>query len=368
MTGGQELRSKVIDTGLCTRCGGCVASCPADALAFTRNGIELKDGCIDCGNCVTICPGKGMDLSSHEKRCFGKSRDKPFGKKLGIYRKRIDLSAGEKEVFKAGYFGGRVSAICIHGLEKGMIDAALLTDWSDSEDLSIGKGVIARNREDVLRYASTKYVFSPVLSRLKDVARDGSINRVALVGLPCQIHAFRNMEQHDGTKHLTEKVKYVISLNCGAANLDEEGWGKIIYKLTGVKREDICGFKAFKISGKTIRFTVTEKNGNDHTKDIPMSRYMLAIGEIGVWERCGMCPDYAGDLSDISFGAPVIRTERGEELIRSAMEAGHLKKSKRNRMIAQYLVDLWAPFRKRWKARKNIKSRGSSGMYIPEYR
>jgi len=368
MTGGEDLRTNVIDQGLCTRCGGCVASCPVDALSFTRNGIELTGDCIDCGNCYAICPGMGVDLSSHEKRLFGRSRKRPLGSKKGIYLKRTDLSAGDRKIYRSGYFGGRVTATCIHGLENGFFDAVLMTDWSRTGDLSIGKGVIARTRDEVLSCSSSKYVFTPVLSLLKDINKDDTIKKVAVVGLPCHFHALRNMEMEPGTKHLTEKVEYAISLNCGAANLDESKWRTTISKLTRVKGDDIAGFSARKTSGSTIRFTVKKNDGAVIEKDLALSKYMLTIASVGVWRRCLMCPDYSGDLSDITFGAPVIRTAKGMKLIRSALESGDLVKSKTKRKTSQYFLDLIIPIRKRNRTLKNIKKRKKEGMKVPIFR
>jgi coenzyme F420 hydrogenase subunit beta len=305
--GFQDLKERIIDTGLCNRCGGCQASCPVNAISFTRTGLELAGECISCGNCTVVCPGGEIDLSFHEKRLFGSQRSSTFGRKLGIYIRKEYLKAGEDKVFRSGYFGGKVSALLIHALEKELIDAALLTDWSGTDELSIGRGVIARNREEVLSASSSKYVFSPVLNLLKDVRDDTGIGSAALVGLPCHIHAFRKMEIHEGTRPLTEKIRYVISLNCGTTNLTEEKWRMIIEEFTGISEKDISRFSARKISGTVIRFKVQTKLGYKLERDIKMSRYMARLATIGAWPRCMMCPDYSGELSDISFGAPYIR-------------------------------------------------------------
>ncbi len=363
-----DLKKNIIDTGLCTRCGGCAASCPVDAISFTNIGMVLTGECIGCGNCVTICPGGGVDLSSHEGRLFGSTRKKPLGSPLGIYRKKLDLSAYDIDIFKKGYFGGRVSAILIHALEAGSIDAALLTDWAGPGNLSIGSAGIARTRKEVLGYASSKYLFSPVLSELKDLYKDDSIRKAAIVALPCQVHAFRNMELHPGTVHLTGKIEYVIGLNCGASNLSEENWKRIIEKLTDVEQEDILDLRAWKVSGTRIHFKVTKKDGNVVEKEMSLNRYLAQINKVDVWPRCMMCPDYSNDLSDITFGMPYIRTEKGEGLVDSAIKANALKRSSINRKVAQFIIDLIMPRRKRKRTRKNIARRKKEGRPYPMFR
>lgn len=365
--GFDRLKETIIETGLCTRCGGCQASCPVDAISFTARGVELTGECISCGNCVAICPGGGIDMASHERRLFKKSRKSGFGNRLGIYQKKEQLKAGDEEVFRSGYTGGRVSAVLIHALDKGFIDAALLTDWSGTGDLSIGKGVIARTREEVLSAASSKYVFTPVLNLLKDIRDDSSVKSAALVGLPCHLHAFRKMEVHKGTRDLTSKVTYLIALNCGAANLDEEGWGGLIEELTGVNRSDMAGFSAEKISSAVVRFDVTRRDGKIIKKKIPLTRYLKKILEKGVWPRCKLCPDYSGELSDITFGAPYIRTRKGIDLVESAKNSNDLVRSSTKHVLVQSLTDLTISVRKRSRARKNIRKRKREGQPYPDF-
>ncbi|MEA3557914.1 MAG: 4Fe-4S binding protein, partial [Candidatus Thermoplasmatota archaeon] len=45
------MKRSVIYQDLCTRCGGCAASCPVNALSFGKDGIELVGDCIECGTC-----------------------------------------------------------------------------------------------------------------------------------------------------------------------------------------------------------------------------------------------------------------------------------------------------------------------------
>ncbi|MDG6225027.1 MAG: Coenzyme F420 hydrogenase/dehydrogenase, beta subunit C-terminal domain [Candidatus Thermoplasmatota archaeon] len=341
-----ELKEKVIDERLCTRCGGCAASCPVGCLDMGPDGVELVGECIECGICSRICPGSDVDISAHERRLFGR-KHRPLEAIQGIRLDRECLVASDKVIFKRGYFGGRVSALLIHLLDSGEMDAALLTDFSRKDGvLSTGSAAIARSREDVLSCAGSKNLFSPVLMLLRSVSEDPSINSAALVCLPCQAHAFRNMETDLSTRHLTAKVRLVVGLNCGAPNVDERGWHQVIGSLMGMPTDDISSIDIRRIKGGKLRMEAVSFSGDKKRREMTFARYSLKTLSQGVWPRCLVCADYSCYLSDITFGAPIVRTEAGRKALRSAKRAGVLKRSSLKRRAAQRAIDLYAGHRK----------------------
>ena len=47
----------------CVACGGCIATCPVDALELpSRRLMVAEDRCIRCGNCVRVCPVAAPEL------------------------------------------------------------------------------------------------------------------------------------------------------------------------------------------------------------------------------------------------------------------------------------------------------------------
>ncbi len=363
-----ELRRRIIDAGLCTLCGGCVASCPVSVLDFARDSITLKGECIECGACVRICPGKGVDLSSHEKELYGRSRKKPIGTRFGVYIERKHLTSSVMEFVKASYYGGRVASVLISAMEKGLIDSALMTDWGDKGLISQGKAVIARSRDDILSLVSSKYVFSPVLTLLRKADEDDSLENLAVVGLPCHVQALRNMMKDPAASKFTGKVRYVIGLNCGAPLRSEDEWRASISPLIGAEPGSIMEFKARKVKGTSIKVEARMKDGGQISKVVPIGRYLAIFAKGPIWGRCLMCTDYSADLSDVTFGAPIIRSGKGKELVDRALESGYLKRSSFKKRFTQNVTDLYAGGRKKRRASRNIRKRTSKGEPVPEYR
>jgi coenzyme F420 hydrogenase subunit beta len=272
----------------------------------------IKGECISCGICSDICPGGGIDLTKFEKELFDRSRKRPIGHRLGIYRKKEQLTSSKKEFVRAGYFGGRITSVLIAALEKGMIDAALVTDWNQDGALSIGTAMIARSKEDIISTASTKYVFSPVLTMLKRIEKDPGISRAALVGLPCNIQGFRKMQDDPRTSKLTRKIEYVIGLNCGAPQMKEDTWRELISRITEIPEKEISSVRYRKISSRVLKLVVEREGTERYEKTIGIAELLTPIAKADHCERCRLCPDYSSEFIQFSSRNRVYSVKFGQ--------------------------------------------------------
>ncbi|HKM13888.1 MAG TPA: 4Fe-4S binding protein [Candidatus Methanomethylophilaceae archaeon] len=46
----------IVNFDKCLHCGGCVGSCPQNAIYMNDYIIEFNDNCNSCKRCIIICP------------------------------------------------------------------------------------------------------------------------------------------------------------------------------------------------------------------------------------------------------------------------------------------------------------------------
>ena len=45
-----------VDQSICMRCGGCVGTCPVNAMFLEEYRVTVNDDCIACELCTRMCP------------------------------------------------------------------------------------------------------------------------------------------------------------------------------------------------------------------------------------------------------------------------------------------------------------------------
>ncbi len=77
--------------GTCQNCTVCVEKCPAGALSFSNNSMEInKHNCLGCGLCSAACRSESITMVYHEERA--RKDSEPGRIKLLIYMAYINLS------------------------------------------------------------------------------------------------------------------------------------------------------------------------------------------------------------------------------------------------------------------------------------
>ncbi|NJL92817.1 MAG: hypothetical protein HC915_03385 [Anaerolineae bacterium] len=210
--GWQQLKTQVIDAGLCTRCGGCVGVCTEQAIVLDDLMGEalprLNGTCESCdGRCYAACSGDyvpfpGLNMFLHDRQ--------PHNRYLGNFRSLSVGFATDPEVRAQAASGGILSAILIHLLETHQVDGAIVTRAKPGQPY-LPQPVIARTPGEVKAAAQSKYSIVPVNAILQQLAEVEG--RFAYVGLPCQVHSLRKLQA--AGHPAAQKIAYVIGSYCG---------------------------------------------------------------------------------------------------------------------------------------------------------
>lgn len=162
-----KLKREIIDPGICTLCGACVASC--EVLSVVNGSLVLKGKCTACGVCYNQCPR----TITTESSLIGNVRD--------VFTARTAIPEVK------GQNGGVVTSMLLYAFEEGLIDSAVVTVKSEDEPWR-PVPIVAQTREDILRAAGSIYVHSLTMETLMSAIKKGS-RSIGFVGPSCNIDA-----------------------------------------------------------------------------------------------------------------------------------------------------------------------------------
>lgn len=312
MNEGQKgLEQKVLSTGLCAACGACLALCP---YLRTRQGrvVKLDDCDLATGRCYAYCPRSRVDWEELQTRIFGKDYREI---EIGTTRQVLMAKATDPVWKEKVQNGGVISALIDFAIREGIIQSAVLTQ-RDADLLP--QGQIVSERSQILSCSGSSYVSGPTLEALNQGPWEGA-ERIGLVGLPCQVLALAKMKLSTlETKTPIERLDLVIGLFCTWA-LDYKPLKQFLagrFGKTPIQKLDI--------TPPPERLLEVWVGGSVEA---------ISLDEIRAFIRpaCLVCPDMTSEFADLSVGTVegtadwntlIIRTERGEELIKKAGKAG----------------------------------------------
>jgi len=298
--------------GLCIGCGACVDLCPY--FKTYRGKTSMLFPCtLSEGRCYAYCPKAEVDLDALSDNIYGTA----YGSHpLGTYRHVVMARAGK--TMKTGPFqaGGTASALMSFALASGLIDRAVLTD---REGL-IPVPRLAEHPDDVLQYAASKYMAAPTIAMLNRAAGRG-MNRMGVVGTPCQVTAVAQMRSNPLKKvDFVDPMALVVGLFCTWA-LDTRA---LISFLSA--RVDITEIRKMDIPPPPAEIFILETDKGAREIALDDIRPLVPGG-------CHICPDMTAEWADVAVGVLegrpqwntlIIRTEKGEALVKQAEKEGYL--------------------------------------------
>jgi coenzyme F420 hydrogenase subunit beta len=290
-----NLIQEVQKPGLCHRCGGCVTFCTAvnyGALTLDEDGkpayAEIEK-CIECGLCYSICP-EIDELKAETRRQVSWSA--PMGRVIETTLAR----ALDPVVRASGTDGGAVTALLLHLFDTGRIDGAIVTEpagpfqrrpclATDREAIKGAAGFFFDTSHGMKAY-SEAYLTHASIEAFAPMIRKG-LRRVALVGTPCQIEAFRRMQTMGIVP--SHEIALCLGLFCT---------GNFIFGAPQRARlAKDHGFEWQQVKKLNVKecFNVHLEDGE--IKSIPLEKmdFMKRYA-------CHYCNDYSGEYADVAFG------------------------------------------------------------------
>lgn len=311
-----QLASSIIQAGLCIGCGACIGLCPY--FQSYRGKTAVLFPCDkEKGRCFAYCPKAEVDPERLSSFVFDKEYD---GSPLGTFKSIHIARAGGKVKKQPFQAGGTVSALVYFALRSRRVRGAVLTGHDPGNALLPVPSLITRPA-DVFRRSLSRYAAAPTLAVLNRAAGEG-MGDLGVVATPCQATAVAQMRLNPMDDPLfKDPTALVIGLFCTWA-LDFRRFEAFLAQrlsVTDIVKIDIPPPPAAVLK-VYLRDGVREFSLDDVRSLIP--------------EACGYCPDMTSEFADISVGVLegrpemntiIIRTERGDEIVRAAARLGYLE-------------------------------------------
>ena len=311
--GASKLVDSVIQAGLCCGCGACINLCPYFQ-SYRGKTASLFPCNLETGRCFAYCPKVEFDPDGLSQFLFKKPYD---GSPLGSFRSIYISRAGAKVKKRAFQSGGTVSAIIYFALRTKRIRGAVLTGRNG---LLPVPSLVTRPA-DVFRRSLSKYAAAPTLAALNQAVAEG-YSDLGVVATPCQAMAVAQMRSNPmNDPSFRDPTALVVGLFCT--------WALDFRRFESFLAEKVSLPDIVKVDIPPPPASVLEVYLKGGKQEFPLDQIRAFVPE-----ACTYCPDMTAEFADVSVGVLegrpdmntlIIRTERGEEIVREARRLGYLE-------------------------------------------
>jgi coenzyme F420 hydrogenase subunit beta len=332
--GQQTLIEKVLNKGICVKCGACVGLCPY--FSYWDGEVIALDACqAETWRCLQYCPRAGYEGTA--------LRDNGTKEKetIGPIKEISAARAADKQSRELGQYGGVVSSLLIFAMKKNFIRSAVVTDSGNAKPSPSGR--LVKSPSEILECSGSRYAAAGSLATLNQAVDRGE-DRIGVVGLPCQMEALERMARSTSDAvERTKRVKLKIGLFCTWA-LD--------HRLLKRFLEARC------IEGPVRKFDIPPPPAETFMLLTQSGWVHIPLGEVRtlVQKGCGLCADMTAEWADISVGAVegrnnwntvIIRTKAGAKLFKAAVDEGVIEIEELPRENLDHLTEAASNKRKR---------------------
>jgi len=297
----ETLTEEILKKDACVRCGACLGLCPY--LKLYEGTIVFPDVCdLTDGRCLNFCPKGKIDLGNLTYRIWGEDyAGNPLGHTLKIVMAKATKTPNVQ-------YGGIVTILARAAVSNEGFSGAILTQW---RNVPYPQGIVVNDPADIPSYGGSHYGGAYTLAALNHIRKSRS-GAFAVVGLPCQILALRQMHsvEHPENFH-RNKNDLLIGLFC-TWGLSPRSFRTDMQRRFGDR--------------KIVRYNIPPPPANrldvffenDEKVEIPLEEIRPFLNP-----GCGTCLDMTAEFADISVGAAegfpgwntvIIRSEKGRDL------------------------------------------------------
>jgi coenzyme F420 hydrogenase subunit beta len=236
---------------------------------------------------------------------------------LGNYKQCVSARATDKAILAGAQDGGIVTQLFAYALEAGIIDGAIVAGQGDEPWLP--EPIVATTKAELLETTGTRYNICPNMALIKEATRSYGLDKVGIVGTPCQMQAVRKGQLYPvGLRSVPDKIALAIGIFC-MENFSYQGLEAMVEDLCNVKMES-----AAKMDIGKGKFSVFTQRG-------AVSQIPLKLTHKFEQPGCHVCLDYVSNLADVSTGSVgspdgwstvFVRTKNGEDIWSQAIAAG----------------------------------------------